>query len=97
MCKVQNFDPNNCITFQQEDLYYVGVLLAVTSCIAGGLMDVMVAKCEDVSASVLVNWSAICGLAMSVIYCLAVDNSYILSPRIMTTTWTMWATYFGKD
>ena len=40
-----NFPPK---TVEKDDLYYLGVFLAVTACIASGLMDVLVAKCEEV-------------------------------------------------
>jgi len=82
----------------RDDLYYVGVLLAVTACLAGGAMDVLVAKCSDlgqVSASVLCNWSAITGLVIAVIYGLLEEGSYILSPNIVNITWDMWATFIG--
>jgi len=76
-------------------LHYIGVLLAVTCCIASGLMDVLVAKCSNVSTAVLVNWSAIAGFVIVVIYCKIEDSSYILSPRIYNTTWSQWATFIG--
>merc|ERR1719422_1433522 len=58
-------------------------------------MDVLIAKCGNVSTSVLVNWSAIAGFVMAVVYCQIQGSSYILSPRILSTTWTQWATYIG--
>ena len=85
---------NHC--FQATDLYYIGVILAVTSCLAGGILDVLIAKCGNVSTTVLVNWSAIAGFVMAVVYCQIQGSSYILSPRILSTTWTQWATYIGK-
>ena len=75
------------------------MLLAVTACLAGGAMDVLVAKCSDlgqVSASVLCNWSAITGLAIAVVYGLLEDSSAILSPNIVNITWDQWATFIGK-
>ena len=33
---------------QTDDKFAVGVVLAITSCLAGGTMDVLVAKCEEV-------------------------------------------------
>jgi len=80
---------------EATDLYYIGVILAVTSCLAGGIMDVLIAKCGNVSTSVLVNWSAIAGFVMAVVYCQIQGSSYILSSRILSTTWTQWATYIG--
>merc|ERR1711973_381799 len=58
-------------------------------------MDVLVAKCSNVSTAVLVNWSAIAGFVIVVIYCKIEDSSYILSPRIYNTTWSQWATFIG--
>ena len=87
-----NFSPR---TVEKDDLYYVGVFLAVTACLAGGLMDVLVAKCEEVSAFVLLLWTAISGLAISIIYCVATPQSAILSPDILHITWHHWALYLG--
>ena len=80
---------------EKDDLYYVGVLLASTACLATGLMDVLVAKCEEVSAFVLLLWTAISGLAISIIYCVATPQSAILSPDILHITWHHWALYLG--
>ena len=85
------------IFLQAMHLHYIGVLLAVTCCIASGLMDVLVAKCSNVSTAVLVNWSAIAGFVIVVIYCKIEDSSYILSPRIYNTTWSQWATFIGNQ
>ena len=30
----------------REDMYYVGAFLAISACFTGGLMDVIIAKCE---------------------------------------------------
>merc|ERR1711962_877599 len=46
-------------------LFYVGVILASTGCITGGLMNVLISKCQGVSTAVLVCWSAICGLVIT--------------------------------
>jgi len=78
-----------------KDMYYVGVMLPVTSCVAGALRNVLVAKCSSVSTSVLVNWFAIAGLVLALIFCQIEDSSYILSSRITSTTWFQWVTYLG--
>ena len=80
---------------EKDDLYYVGVFLAGMACIAGGLMDVLVAKCVEVSASVLLLWTAIMGLAISIIYCLNTPESEILSADILHISWQDWALYLG--
>ena len=88
-----NFSPG---TVEKDDLYYVGVFLAGTACIAGGLMDVLVAKCEEISASVLLFWTAILGLAISIFYCLNTAESEILSADILHISWQVWALYLGE-
>ena len=82
---------------EKDDLYYVGVFLAGMACIAGGLMDVLVAKCVEVSASVLLLWTAIMGLAISIMYCLNTPQSEILSADILHISWQDWALYLGKS
>ena len=79
----------------RDRLYYLGVLLASTACMAAGLMDVLVAKCSEVSTPVLVLWTAVIGLVISLIYCLTTPSSHILSPAISSLSWYTWATYTG--
>ena len=88
-----NLSPGNV---EKDDLYYLGVFLAVTACIASGLMDVLVAKCSEVSASVLLLWTAILGQIISIIYCLYTPQSKILSNEISSITWQTWSLYLGK-
>ena len=59
-------------------------------------MDVLVAKCGEVSTSVLVLWSSVTGLVMSVVYNLIQDSSsHILSSRILEISWQQWITFLG--
>ena len=59
-------------------------------------MDVLVAKCGEVSTSVLVIWSSVTGLVMSVVYNLIQDSSsHILSSRILEISWQQWVTFLG--
>jgi len=58
-------------------------------------MNVLISMCHDVSNSVLVAWSAVAGLAISLIYCVVNDKSYILSSHIVDTTLTQWLTFLG--
>ena len=87
-----NFSP---VTVEKDDLYYVGVFLAGTACIASGFMDVLVAMCVEVSTTVLLMWAAIMGLAISIIYCLSTPDSEILSADILHISWQDWALYLG--
>jgi len=78
-----------------DDLYYVGVLLAVTACCTGGLKNVLVAKCEGVSTANLVNWSAIFGLVIAVSYSQLQSDSRILSADITRISWSDWFILIG--
>merc|ERR1719445_1294823 len=58
-------------------------------------MNVMVSTCKHVPSNILVSWSAVSGVIMSVIYCLSEGSSGILSDRILETSWSQWMTFFG--
>ena len=78
-----------------DNLYYIGVSLAVTACCTGGLLDVLVARCEGVSTPVLVNWSAILGLGIAVLYSQLQSASSILSADIIKIGWADWLILIG--
>ena len=81
---------------ETDETYAVGVVLAITACLTGGLMDVLVAKCEDVSTAVLVLWTAVIGLGISVLYELLHSGSNILSADIINIPALDWAIFVGK-
>jgi len=83
------------MTDEQYGLYYVGLILALVSCFCGGVMNVVVSKCSSVASPVLVNMSAVLGLAMSLAYCLGDSESLIISSRVTSMTWQQWATFGG--
>ena len=89
------FEHSSSTPVEDHDTYYLGVLLAVTACLSGGSMNVMVSKCKHMSSNILVSWSAVSGVIMSVIFCLSEGSSSILSDRIGSTTWLQWITFFG--
>jgi len=71
-------------------LYYVGVGLASIACLTGGLMDVLIAKCQGVSTPVLVNWAAVSGLLITVSLCQSLPGCRLLSSDIVKITRTEW-------
>jgi len=89
------FGSSNNPAPKEHHSYYVGVLLAVTACLSGGSMNVMVSRLKHVSSNILVLWSAVSGILMSVIYCLSEGTSSILSYKIYETTWIQWTTFIG--
>jgi len=74
--------------------YFAGVALAVTGCCTSGLMSVLNALCEEVSTPVLVCWSAISGLIISIIFSLLQTNSRIISSDIINITHSEWTILF---
>ena len=78
-----------------DNLYYIGVSLAVTACCTGGLKDVLVAKCEGVSTPTLVNWSAIFGLVIAVIFSQLQTDSRVLSADIIKINLSDWFILIG--
>ena len=48
------------------------------------------------ASPVLVNMSAVLGLAVSLAYCLGDSESLILSSRVTSMSWQKWATFGGQ-
>ena len=48
------------------------------------------------ASPVLVNTSAVLGLAMSLAYCIGDSESLIISSRITSMSWQQWATFGGQ-
>ena len=108
---LDNQEHSSYLLDSHDSLYYVGVALAATACVTGGLMDVLVAKCEvsrtiilttptihtlqGVSTPVLVNWAAISGLIISISYSLLQSTSRILSPDIYLISSSDWLILIG--
>ena len=78
-----------------DSLYYVGVYLALTACFTNGLMDVVIAKCDGVSTTVLVNWLAIPGLIIAIVYTQFDPKSAILSSAIVNISLYEWLILLG--
>ena len=95
------FDTLNALQFYidpvaTDETYAVGVVLAITACVTSGIMDVLVAKCEDVSTAVLVLWTAIIGLVIAVFYGLLHPGSNILSVDVVNIPARDWAIFVGE-
>jgi len=78
-----------------DEKFTIGVVLACTACLSTGTMAVLVAKCEDVSTSVLVLWTAIIGLGIAVTYGLLHPGSMILSQQVVNIPAKDWAIFLG--
>ena len=82
---------------QTDEMFTIGVVLAVIACVSGGFMDVLIAKCVSVSASVLVLWTAVLGFLIAVTYGLLNPSSYILSTNVVNIPARDWAIFFGNN
>jgi len=80
---------------QTDEMFTIGVVLAVIACVSGGFMDVLIAKCISVSASVLILWTAVIGFLIAVTYGLLNPGSYILSINVVNIPARDWAIFFG--
>ena len=58
--------------------------------------SISLSRCSSVASPVLVNTSAVLGLAMSLAYCLGDSESLILSSRVTSMSWQQWATFGGQ-
>ena len=56
----------------------------------------VLSRCSSVASPVLVNTSAVLGLAMSLAYCLGDSESLIISSRVTSMSWQKWATFGGQ-
>ena len=81
---------------QTDERFTIGVVLAIIACLTGGMMDVLVAKCENVSTSVLVLWTALLGLLIAVTYGLLNPGSLILSHNVVNIPARDWAIFIGQ-
>ena len=71
------------ISIKRKYTDVVSHYLSMIGYIPGGVTDVLVAKCDNVSTWVLVNWSALLGLIMSAIYCI-VSWAHLSSPPMIS-------------
>ena len=67
--------------------------MAVTACVAMGVMCVMVAKIKKVSAAVLGNWASIFGFIMGVFYWIIKDRQ---KASLLQETPLNWSILVGK-
>ena len=82
----------------------MGLCLALTACVTGGAMDVVVAGGSTsyrVSTAVLANWAAVSGLVGSLVYAVAEEvwGPLLLSASFSWHSWHSWqsvATYIGR-
>jgi len=80
---------------KHDDSYFIGVALAIVACFTGGFMDVLAAKCEEVSTFVLVTWSAISGFIITVAASPLLSDGRILSKDIVNISLEDWLLFIG--
>lgn len=75
-------------------MYYVGVGLALGSSITDGFLNVVINCCQQVNSLVLLWWTALCSLIVSIVSITIDGNARILSPDIVNIPYTEWVAYF---
>jgi len=61
-----------------DNNYYVGVLLAVSTAITGATANVIIAKCESVSSSVMVFFSGLGGMVLALLFSIFDEDNKII-------------------
>ena len=80
---------------EHNDMYYVGVIIGLSAAIAGGLLNITVSFCKDIHSLVLLWWSGIGGLLVSVISANVDSQRQILSPDIIHIDLYVWLAFWG--
>jgi len=69
--------------------YYVGAILAISTAVTGSLANVIIAKCERVSSTVMVFFSGVGGVVLALVFSIFdQDNTIVFNPTVIT--WEQW-------
>jgi len=69
--------------------YYVGAVLAISTAVTGSLANVIIAKCERVSSTVMVFFSGVGGVVLALVFSIFdQDNNIVFNPAVIT--WEQW-------
>jgi len=71
---IQNDDPN----VSDPNSYYFGALLAISTAITGAMANVIIAKCEKVSSSVMVFFSGLGGVVLALVFSIFDEDNRII-------------------
>ena len=74
--------------------YYIGVGLAITAALADGVINVSINLCSDIESLVLLWWSGLCGLLLSLLSFSIDPNARILTSDITTILPSDWIIIF---
>merc|ERR1719158_2149985 len=77
-----------------SDGYYVGAVLAISTAVTGSLANVIIAKCERVSSTVMVFFSGVGGVVLALVFSIFdQDNNIVFNPAVIT--WEQWVVLLG--
>lgn len=74
-------------------LYYIGVAIALSSAIADGFLNVAINLCQQVPPLVLLWWTGLGGIFVSLISFTFDEKARILSPDIVDISYQDWLAY----
>ena len=79
---------------QRPSYYYIGVGLALGSAVVDGFLNVAINYCQRINSLVLLWWTGIGGLIVSLFSFTFDPNAKMLGPHITEILWNEWMAYF---
>ena len=76
-------------------LYYIGVIVAMSAAMLKGVLNISVNQCAKIKSSVLMWWTGLGGIFVSLIAFTFDANARMLSNRVLEVTLTEWLLYSG--
>ena len=102
----QNFNDSFVVLFREvhkdrntinyhNKWYYIGAIIALSSAMCDGFLNITINYCQQVESFVLMWWAAIGGLIFSLIGFTFDTNARMLSPFIVNISYQEWLGYVG--
>ena len=80
---------------KHDSLYFIGVIIALSSAMADGFLNVAINFCKDVNSLVLLWWAGFGGLIVSLVSSTFDDKETILNTDIVNLDLYHWLAFFG--
>ena len=82
-------------TDYHDKWYYIGAIIALSSAMCDGFLNITINYCNEVPSNVLMWWAAVGGLIFSLISFTFDPNAKMLSGYMVDITYVEWIGYFG--
>ena len=91
---VRIYNPREEINYHTK-LYYIGVIVAMSAAMLKGVLNISVNQCAKIKSSVLMWWTGLGGIFVSLTAFTFDANARMLSDRVLEVTLTEWLLYSG--